>query len=188
MFEIKKGKTQFVPVRLFNVNGDGQLAVNYTDVTASLLRSDNSIVNIGVSSSAWFEASSSVFYGLGTYQLQLHSASITNTGSLTYAVHAGPNVPAVPFLGVLKVTEVNESDTFNVAVNMSSSLTPLSASVGASLERLRIVSEGRWKIDTLTNKLTLYQNDATTPFIVFGLTGSDGTPTTTNPFERRPVG
>ena len=178
MFEIKKGKTQTVPVRMMNVGGDGQASINYTDVTASLLLSNNTIVNLAISASAWYEASGSIFGGMGVYTLQLHSGSVSTTGSFVYAVSAGPNVPAVKYLGALKCVEVETADTFNIVVGIS-----------GTVDRLRKVSEGRWKMDAATKKMTLYTlDDPTVPFIVFGLTGSDGAPSTDSPFERRPVG
>lgn len=188
MFELKKGKTQFVPVRMFNNTGDGQLGIAYTDITASIVHEDNTIVDLQISASAWFEVSSSVFAGLGTYKLQIHSASITTTGSFMYVVSAGPNVPAVKYVGATKVTTVDRTDVFNQATNISSSMVNISSSIGQELLRLRVVSEGRWKIDPGTNKMTFYTlADPLVPFMVLGLTGSDGVPTTTNPYERRPT-
>lgn len=222
MFELKKGKTQYVPVRMINTNGDGQAAINYTDVSASLLLGGTTIVNIGVSASSWFEASGSVFSSTGVYSLLLHSASLTTTGSFAYAVSAGPNVPAVKYVGVLKIVEVESADLFNrigvpVAADisadlqnlsssliltsgslrneilttrtiLSSTMVNVSASLGGASERLRVVSEGRWKLDTVTNKMTFYTlADPTVPFLVFGMSGSNGLPTTADIHERRPT-
>lgn len=152
MFEIKKGKTQFVPVRMFNSNGDGQLGIAYTSVTASLLRADNSIVSLGISASAWFEASSSIFNGLGTYHLQIHSASTDGTGSLMYAVSAGPNVPAVTFLGVLKVVDVERAEVFNrIGIPASTDISTDIQNLSSSL----ILSSGSLRTEIITTRTVL---------------------------------
>jgi hypothetical protein len=47
-----------------------------------------------------------------------------------------------------------------------------------------VVANGRWKINTGTNTLTLYMLDGTTVYKTFNLKDASGNPTTTNVFER----
>lgn len=255
---------------MFNVNGDPQIGVVFTDVTASVLLQDSTVVDIGVSSSAWVPVTAGAFNQTGMYALNIHSASISQTGSFSYAVNGGP--ATVTYIGSIQVVDFDNSDLYTVVLsitqdsgsiaslssslrneilgikdtlsasivttsaslattietsrvnlsasivttsaslwnmiettrsNLSSSLVNVSSSLrteiissssslGSVLNRLRIVSEGRWKIFDSgldANKQVIYDPvDNTTVFMKFGLSGSDGTPTTTNPFERNPTG
>ena len=50
----------------------------------------------------------------------------------------------------------------------------------------RRVLEGRWKIDSITNKLIIFSNDGATILQQFDLKDSLGNPTATAVFERLP--
>ncbi len=49
---------------------------------------------------------------------------------------------------------------------------------------LRQYEEGRWKIDTTTNQLTIYAADGTTALITYNLKDADGVATSDTPYER----
>jgi hypothetical protein len=59
--------------------------------------------------------------------------------------------------------------------------------LGEAVSFLRQVKAGRWKVDTGTNKLTLYDSDNTTPIATFNLRDADGMPASTSVFERVPA-
>lgn len=86
----------------------------------------------------------------------------------------------------------NSASLRNEILGLSSSLDPLiknvSASLGAGVDRLRLTEEGRWRIDQNANTMTFYRDDGVTVWKIFGLSGSNGSPTTVNPFERNRVG
>ena len=53
-----------------------------------------------------------------------------------------------------------------------------------TLETLRLIETGRWKVDIATNQLILYAADAVTPLYVFDLKGMDGLPNPHMVYER----
>ena len=58
---------------------------------------------------------------------------------------------------------------------------------GEAISFLRQIEDGRWKIDTTANTLTLYDTDNTTPIAVFDLKDAAGQPSSTAVFERVPA-
>jgi len=56
--------------------------------------------------------------------------------------------------------------------------------VSASVDFIRHIEGGRWKIDTSTNQMTFYKDDNVTVVAVFDLKDSSGSPTSDAPFER----
>lgn len=64
-----------------------------------------------------------------------------------------------------------------------SSLTALSAQLASLLK----VSTGRWRIDTASAQLFIYELDGVTPYLIFNLLDAAGSPSPTDIFERVPV-
>jgi hypothetical protein len=57
----------------------------------------------------------------------------------------------------------------------------------AMLTTLHAIGTNRWKVDAVTNLLTIYEVDGLTPRLVFDLLGSDGNPNPHLVYERVPV-
>ena len=60
-------------------------------------------------------------------------------------------------------------------------------SVKGLVEFLYKYERGRWKIDRLTNQMTIYDTDGTTPLFTFNLTDNNGDPNSDAVYERTPV-
>jgi hypothetical protein len=59
--------------------------------------------------------------------------------------------------------------------------------VQADVEFFKKLAQGRWKIDTATNRMVFYDENGTTPLAQFLLKDINGLPTSINVFERVPV-
>ena len=60
-------------------------------------------------------------------------------------------------------------------------------SAGLALTTVREIGAGRWKIDEITNRMTMYDQDGVTPLVVFDLKDNNGDPTSSTVFERVPL-
>lgn len=145
MIEVKQSKTQFLPVRLLTINGDPAVGVPYTDVTASVVLSSNTVITLGVSSSHWVETTQGAFSGLGFYQLQIPETALGITGSFSYAVVG--SLTTVPYIGSMRIVLYDEKDLYDNVVNItvstgSLSLTALSASLRDEILTTRSILSG----------------------------------------------
>jgi hypothetical protein len=60
------------------------------------------------------------------------------------------------------------------------------ASIKSQVDLLEKYQSGRWKIDPVAKTMTFYDDDDSTPILVFDLLDAEGTPTTINIAERIP--
>lgn len=56
-----------------------------------------------------------------------------------------------------------------------------------TLEFIRDMTAGRWKVDSLTNQMVFYKEDNTTPIATFNLLDENSLPTVDAPVERQKV-
>jgi hypothetical protein len=170
--EIKKSTAFKVPVRLLKTSdGTGQTGVAYTAPTVYIQKQEGSSTEKVLASTDWVEIDSVNMPGC--YDLQLSTSDTNTSGFLKYSV---VNAAAEVFIGIMEIVSNLEEDTYTSLVEAR-----------ADLLQVRKISEGRWKINTSTKQLVLYDDDDTTPLITFNLKDSAGTATATNIFERTPV-
>jgi len=86
-----------------------------------------------------------------------------------------------------------QTDTDNIETkvdNINTNVTNVNNNVNTVkglVEFLYKYERGRWKIDRLTNQLTIYDSDGTTPLYQFDLTDNNGDPNSDAVYERTPV-
>jgi len=68
----------------------------------------------------------------------------------------------------------------------ASDIATLVGNIQTDVTAMKKILANRWKIDTVANTLTVYEDDGTTPYLVFDLLDSAGNPASTNVFERAP--
>jgi hypothetical protein len=169
MYEYKKNISRFAPVRMFTAAGTPVSGVSYSDVTATAMKANGSILNFSVGSADWIEATTGAFAGAGVYAVRLPASVLDIPGMLVYAIKA-PG--AESYIGSVKVVDYEEIDTFNVATLLTK------------------YQEGRWKIHTSgadAYRLVLYDTDGVTVLKKFDLKDSSGAPSVQPIFERVPV-
>lgn len=75
---------------------------------------------------------------------------------------------------------LNDIDRYQFATNDE-------ANIKDDVILIEKINSNRWRIDSTTNQLTIYDDDETTPLLVFNLKNEAGVPTTIGPAERDPV-
>ena len=109
--ELKKSVTAWVPVRLLDA-GTPVAGVLFSDVTASVLKSDGTEQTVTVTNPDWVEAVGAALSGSGTYRLRIDASFLNVTGFLAYAVKIA--APPARFVGLVNVVDNIESDTFTL--------------------------------------------------------------------------
>jgi hypothetical protein len=61
------------------------------------------------------------------------------------------------------------------------------SNITSDLTTIKQIGIGRWKIDSNTNQMVLYDSDDTTPLVTFDLKDSDGNASSTIVYERTPA-
>ena len=86
-----------------------------------------------------------------------------------------------------------QTDTNNIETkvdNINTNVTNVNNNVNTVkglVEFLYKYERGRWKIDRLTNQMTIYDTDGITPLFTFNLTDNNGDPNSDAVYERTPV-
>lgn len=163
MIELKQNTSVRVPVRLLTSSGVPVTGVVVASVTATIEKSDGTVVALTLTGPDWTELTTGAFAGAGKYTLVLPTSTTSLAGPLTYAVAVGG---ADIYVGLVKVVASESVD-------------------------LRRLMEGRWKIyDTGPdiNRLVLYSSDGSTVLQKWDLKNASGGATTgPDIFERVPT-
>jgi hypothetical protein len=159
---IKKNIIQTVFVVMFGSDHTTELT-GVTSVTVKACWSDGTTSTITPLS--WTEINASTFKGL--YRMTIAAADI--------------NKPVGPF--VLYISSTSPASDITKREFVLSDSTPQD-----DILQIRRITEGRWKVNTSTNKLELYGPDGVTKLQQLNLTDRNGSPTSTQIFERVPDG
>jgi len=163
-FQAKQGAAAKALVFLKDVStGNPKTGIAFGSVTVYLTKAGAAPALKAVIAADWTELSAANMPGW--YTLQLSAADLDTTPVLGFVVTAAG---ATQFNDMIEVVATLASD------------------VNANVIFNRRVLEGRWKIDSTTNKLTIFSNDGTTILQQFDLKDSLGNPTATAIFERVP--
>jgi len=117
----------------------------------------------------------------GKYHLQMNGTTITNDGTPKHVLNqwGNPDVTYSVGTGGLVVSPIiDDTEATNVATKV------WTVPDGA---RVRKERTNRWRIDTTTKKLYIYDDDGTTVIATFDLKDASGQPSSENVYERVPV-
>jgi len=102
----------------------------------------------------------------------------TNSGIYSASIHIADN-----FTGYV-LWDTGESTPIFASEDIDNVIHTLDM-VSSSIDLTRHITAGMWKLDKTLNQMIFYKEDNSTVVARFGMSGSDGTPTTTDVFERR---
>lgn len=164
--ELLQSTIKRVPVVLADSAGNPKTGIAFGAVTCYIQKQDGAAAVKAITVTDWFEIDAVNMPG--HYDLKLAAADVNTLGFLRVSVA----VPGTTGFSGLFLVRQNTTDD-------------LATVIAHSLFNRRVL-EGRWKIDSVTNKLTIFSNDGTTILQQFDLKDSLGNPTATAIFERVP--
>jgi len=154
MIEYKQSVAKFVPVRIFDSNGNPVSGLAFGSVTATVQKADNSTQAVSVTGADWQEITTGAFASAGVYALQLSAGNLDQAGVLTYAVATAANKT---YIGALKVVANEEVDTYTRIG------APALASVSADIANLDAdVANVDSDVATLTSNVANVDSDLAT--------------------------
>lgn len=189
MIEFKQSVARWAPVRIFSsTTGLPVSGLAFGSMTGAVQKADGTTATFTITISDWAEATTGAWANAGTYMVLLPAAALSQTGVLSYAIASSGNVT---FVGSVKVVANEEVDTYTrVGAPVGASISADIAAVDATVERLQLLKEGRWKIFTSgidANRLVLYAADGTTPIQKWDLKNNAGAASSSEVYERVPT-
>jgi hypothetical protein len=177
-----RGTTEFIAGQLVidSSNSDGELAIRgTTQVTNNGTGiATSSIAHLSrrtITDSVWNEPNDAHFIS-GSTGDSLYSGSVAAVGDIS--VSASVDVNSI----VSGVWDAGASG-FNTSGSMGYLMNQVSI-ISGSVDLIRDMTAGRWKIDTALNQMIFYKEDNTTEVARFDLTDASGSPTSDSPYER----
>jgi hypothetical protein len=156
--QVKKSVEFKVPVRMFDsITGLGKTGLVFGGVTVYLQKQAGSSTVKTMVSGDLTEIDATNMPGV--YDLKLSASDTDTVGYLKFSVAASG---CETFIGVEEVVAAFAYDVLKIEKN-------------------------RWKIDTSTNQLTVYDDNGTSALYVFNLKDNTGAASATKVYERVPV-
>lgn len=165
--EVRQGAGQTFVVSLRGARGVAITGVVPGNVTLEVFK-------LGVLTSRALTAPEIAHVAAGRYRVTLPAGDFDTPGALRVVLTDA-------------VSGATATMIANVVTVIGSDLATTLTAVTTALTLVRQIQANRWRVDTNTRRLVIYDDDGVTPLRTFELLDDTGLPQATRVFERRPV-